>query len=214
MDKEKLITKIIFGVEDLSEVSFPVSEEVRQNFEIAWDIWENFPKIQRNLKLEFLKGLSKKIEKELPVKEYGFTVFKLNHKSNPELYISKPDWQESYQDKGIYAIGIAKWGKGLVVGIVKNNKNFETSKESKIISILQSLGYEKPDGEWIGHIAFTISDREFYERILSDYGKLLEEALYYVEKVYKDLVENKDLLNLFEESVKERKRELNLDGVA
>jgi len=215
MDKEKLITKIIFGVEDLSKISLPVSEEVKENFEIAWDIWENFQKIKGNLLLKFFEGLKDKfeglkdkVEKELPIKEL---VFKLK----PGLYISKRDWQENPQDRGIYAIAVERWekvkewgkgGKGLVVAIVKNKSDFKTDKESEIKSILASLNYNIPDwnNECIGYIPI-IKDREFYEKLLSDYDNLLKETFSRI----KDLIGNEDLLKLLEEAVKERKEQLN-----
>jgi len=208
MDKEKLITKIIFGVEDLSEISLPVSEEVKENFEIAWDICENFQKIKEKLLLRFFQDLKEdKVEKELPIKEHGL-VFKLK----PGLYISKRDWQENPQDRGIYAISVEKWRQGLVFGIVKN-KSFKTDKESEITRILTSLGYT-PEGDvwWIVYIK-SFMEKEFYEKLLSDsdYDNLLEESFSYLKKVYEDLTGNEDLLKLFEESVKERKRQLNLD---
>jgi len=211
MDKEKLITKIIFGVEDLSKISLPVSEEVKENFEIAWDIWENFDKIKenagKNLLFKFLKKLKDKVEEELSIKERGFTS-KIELKSRKGLYISKQDWQENYQDIGIYAIGVEKWNKSLVVGIVKNDMNFKTDKESEIIRILESLNnYNIPknwNNGWIGYEIIK-EDKEFYEKLLSDYNNLLEETFSYI----KDLIGNEDLLNLFEEAVKERKEQLN-----
>jgi len=216
MDKEKLITKVIFGVEDLSDVSFPVSEEVRQNFEIAWDIRENFQKIKEFLQSKLFKDLKDRVEKELPIKEHGFIISYFNWGS---IYITKPEWRENERDRGIYAVAIEKWDRSyFTIGIVKNN-SFKTSVESEIIKILQSLNY----GKWslfIGKIPLESyfdfkNDKEFYlQKLLSDYDNLLEKTFNYLKKVYKDLVENKDLLNLFEESVKERKRQLNLDGVA
>jgi len=234
MDKEKLIAKIIFGVEDLSEISLPVSEEVRQNFEIAWDIWENFQKIkenaEKNLLFKFLEKLKDKVEEELPIKEHGFKVFMTDPKLKSSdcksppcggLYISKPEWLQDNNDRGIYSIAVEKWGKffiGIIRNKEKNKENFNISAESEIIKILQSLKYET-DHWFIGLVPIDSdpyfnfkheNDKEFYlEKLLSDYNNLLEKTFFYIKKVYEDLTGNEDLLNLFEEAVKERKEELN-----
>jgi len=231
MDKEKLITKVIFGVEDLSDVSFPVSEEVRQNFEIAWDIRENFDKIKVYLQAKLFKDLKDKVEKELSLKEHGFIISYFDWGS---IYITKPEWREKDKNynigtqisekefraiRGIYAITVEKWDRNwFTIGIVRNDP-FKTPIENEIIKILQSLNY-RTTSWFIGYIPLESyfdfkDDKEFYlQKLLSDYDNLLEKTFNYLKKVYKDLVENKDLLNLFEESVKERKRQLNLDGVA
>jgi len=221
MDKEKVIIKIIFGVEDLSDLSLPVSEDIKQNFEIVWDIRENFESIKQYLKFRFFKDLKEKAEKELSIKEHGFIISKLE---SSELYITKPEWRENNNDIGIYAICVQKWDKDYTykdyfnIAILKN-KDFKTSKESEIIRILQSLNYTpyKPYQNYLASLPikedyyFKVTNKEFYlERLLSDYDNLLEKTFTYLKKIYEDLIGNKELLNLFEESVKERKKQLNL----
>ncbi len=212
MNKKELITKIIFGSEDLSKASFPVNEDIKENFEIAWDVWENFPKIKSDLLSKFIRELKDKVEKELSIKEHGFIVSYFDSRS---LYISKPEWREKNGDRGIYAIAVEKWDRdNFTIGIVRNNP-FKTNIESEIISMLQSLNYRTT--QWfIGYLPldsyFYFNNKEFYlERLLLDYDNLLGKTFYYLKKVYEDLIGNRDLLYLFEKSVKERKKQLNLD---
>ena len=206
MDKKELITKIIFGSEDLSKVSFPANEDVKENFEIAWDVWENFEEIKRDLLSKFIRELKDKVEKELSIKEHGFIVTCFDWGS---LYVSKPEWLQKNGDRGIYSIAVEKWNRDyFTIGIARNN-TFRTDKESEIINILQSLNYRTT--QWfIGYIPldsyFYSSNKEFYlNRLLGDYDNLLEKTFIYLKKVYEDLIGNSELLNLFEESVKQRK---------
>jgi len=219
MDTEKLITKIIFGTENLSEISLPVNENIKENFEIAWDIWENFGKIKNFLKskyFKFFRDLNGKAEEELPLKEHGFIISKLEDWGG--LYISKPEWIRDDNDKGkrgICAIAVEKWDGGdyyFAIGIMKND-DLKTDIESKMISIMQSLGYVilNPFFAYIPLDSyFEINDKEFYLKLLLDYDNLLEKTFHYLKKVYEDLTGNKELLTLFEEAVKERKKQLNL----
>jgi len=242
MDKEKVITKImletIFGTEDLSKVSLPVSENVKENFEMVLGILENFEKIKAKLLSRFFQDLKDKVEKELPIKEHGFTVFRIGtqlespdcgcDKSPPcgGLYISKPEWFENNKDREIYSIAVEKWGE-FFIGIVRN-ETFKTNVENEIIKILQSLNY-KTNSWFIGYIPLESDpyfnfnhkdDKEFYlEKLLSDYDNLLEKTFSYIKKIYEDLTGNENLLKLFEESVKEklnkqkeRKEQLSSDG--
>ncbi|WP_456401919.1 hypothetical protein [Persephonella sp.] len=50
MNKQDLITKIIFGKEKLNEINFPVGEEEIKNFEIAWDIEQHMKEIKKEIR--------------------------------------------------------------------------------------------------------------------------------------------------------------------
>ncbi|WP_457627034.1 hypothetical protein [Persephonella sp.] len=211
MDKKKLITKIIFGKENLDNVNFPVDENIKDNFEIAWDVAENFEEIKKDLLSKLFKDLKQKIEKDLPMKEKGFIISKSDWGS---LYISKEEWIEKgkKEDRGIYAVAIEKRNKNeFTIGIVKNADNFKTSKEEEIKKIFQNLNYRRTQW-WIGYIPleekFLLNDREFFPKLLQDYNNVKEILFAYVKKVYENITQNPDLLKLLDESVKERKKQL------
>jgi len=204
-----MITKIIFGKENLDDVSFPVDENIKDNFEIAWDIWENFEKNQKSLLSKLFGDLESKIKKELLTDDDRFIV---SHRDWGSLYISRPEWIEKKGDRGIYAIAVEKWDRdNFTIGIVRN-RVFKTSKENELMRILQSLNYKNTQ-RFIGYIPldsyFYFNNKEFFlDKFLADYDNLLGKIFTYLEKIYEDLTEKQDLLNLFEESVKERKEQL------
>ncbi len=120
MDKEKLITKVIFGSEDLSKVSFPVNEESKLNFEIAWDIWDNLTPICTKIKDRFFeKNLGRKI-REIIQSEGFFVRDKIfNEVKYFGLVITKNSWiigddpmyviKLNHDVYGNYELGLERW---------------------------------------------------------------------------------------------------------
>ena len=126
MDKVRLITKIIFGKENISEVNFPVNEEANLNFEIAWDIWEIFEEYIR-------KPIRKRVANELHNKLRGnfgnYEIINggfLEGEKYGSLYISPKNWLLNEKDNPILSYAL-EWDRKdyyyLCYGIVKKDEN-------------------------------------------------------------------------------------------
>ncbi len=109
MDKEKLVTKVIFGSEDLSKVSFPVNKESKLNFEIAWDVWDNFEKIMKGIRKYITNKIVDKIKNSEEFKNYEFRDkdkgFKEGKKWSPFL-IFKRNWVVNTESEPVLSYAV------------------------------------------------------------------------------------------------------------
>ncbi len=181
-------------------------EEKKEKFEIAWDIWETFKDIRKDISKELIfKSLNRKIE-ELIEEPYRIT-----HIDWGSIYVAKPEWKQTEEDRGIYALCVEKWDREQpYIGIVRN-KEFTTSIERKIGEILLPKGFER--NSWF--LAYIpLSDwkyrnlKDYYLTALSNSDIIVGFIFNYFEKVYRTVRETEGLEELLDRSVEERKSQI------
>ncbi|WP_456401436.1 hypothetical protein [Persephonella sp.] len=221
MDKKKLITKIIFGKENLDDVNFPVDETIKDNFEIAYDIAENFENIKifmRKKTVYFIKKEAEKLAKAYP--EFNLKVqdgFLKGNKWSP-LMIYSNKWIRDKAPIISYAIDFGK-NKFLepYFGILKYNHNIpyegkiQNHKESSLRTLVDIFNKYKNNGfatseAWL--IWRYLNEdpiggmwkRNFYENIVENGYEYL--ANYMVEKLKDLIIETKEDIGKFVEFYK------------
>lgn len=183
----------------------------KERFEIAWDIWENFKEIRKGLSRDLIfKALKRRVEEFI---EEPYTVTNMDWGS---IYVAKPEWKQTDNDRGIYAICVEKWDRDAqpYIGIVRNGV-FATSIEKKIEEILLPKGFEKDD--WF--LAYIpVPDwqyknlKDFYLAALLSPDAIVEFIFNYFAKVYKTVRETEGLEELLDRSVKERKSQIGISS--
>lgn len=229
MDKEKLITKVIFGSEDLSKVSFPVNEEGKLNFEIAWDIRYNFEEIMKNIRKHLTNKIVDKMKSDEEFKDYEFLDkgFLNGNKWKPFL-IFKKSWTLDTNDEPVLSYAMEAENNGYYVfyfGIRKkdndngipfkekwtDNKDIPESWKTiflKIDSKLKESNNKWKLGEWWifwknfdSHYG-TMWEKEFYLEILEKgYDAVAE---HYLEEIINLKKQTEDLICEFVEDYKNR----------
>jgi len=187
MDKEKLIAKIIFGNEDLSKVSFPISEESRINFEIAWDVWENFTSICTKIKDGFFeKYLSEEIKEVIQdenlfikdkifsdIRYFGLVITKDRWIIGNELmYVLKLNHDINY---GNYDLGLERW-----INDKKIPKEIEKMEEKLSDFSRKHKLFNSVTKWWKFRVTFRSSKsdlKDWYLLLLSEYSKQEAEIL-------------------------------------
>ncbi|RTZ59554.1 MAG: hypothetical protein DSZ31_03730 [Gammaproteobacteria bacterium] len=186
-----------------------ISPEIRrERFEIAWDIKENFDKIKAKLSLEkVIKPLKEKFEQYLNT----YTVSRFDYGS---IYITKPHWKESKNDRGIVAIAIERWFKDTsTVGLVKNTGS-KLPLEDEVRNLLeQKYGLRTTHSWWLGYLpderklpTTKLPLREYYLQILLNSERVIEEHFLALKEVL-DIANEKEISQLLEKIVKERKKQ-------
>ncbi len=229
MDKEKLVTKIIFGSEDLSKVSFPVNEESKLNFEIAWDVRYNFEKIMEDIRKHLTNKIVDKIKnseefKNYEVKDKGFLkgnkekpflTFKkswvVGTDSEPVLSYAVEFDKESYL--GFFYFGIRKKDDDNGIpfkGKWTDNKNIPENWKTVFLEIYNKLKESnsgwKVSEWWIFWKNFDshypMWEKEFYLEILEKGDDAVAE--HYFEEIISLKKQTEDLIDEFIEAYKNR----------
>ncbi len=188
-----------------------VSLEIRkERFEIAWDIKENFDKIKAKFSLErVIKPLKEKLEQYLDT----YTVSRFDYGS---IYIIKPHWKESKNDRGIVAIAIERWFRdNSTVGLVKNTGS-KLPLEDEVRKLLeQKYSLRTTHSWWLGYLpderkppTTKLSLREYYLQILLNPERVVEEHFLALKEVL-DIANDKEISQLLEEIVKARKEQIS-----
>ena len=101
-------------------------EERGERFEVAWDIWNYFDDILRELALNnFIQPLKRKLEEVLPSSFEVSKFYVRNITKTKEIigiYITKPEWRLGPEDRGVVAVAFERWNNGSTVGLVKNGQ--------------------------------------------------------------------------------------------
>jgi hypothetical protein len=214
MNKIEMITKIIFKEDDLSKVKFPVNEEIKQHFEIAWDIAENFEEIKKNIR----KLLFNKLIKKLKEKYYNFEIINLGFTEGTtygDLLIFPKNWIIVENKLLIYYT--LEWEKNnykeLGYGIKKFSDKIPYEKKeipqtfNELIQIqteLKEKGFNITDH----FLSFKLFDnpfsikneKKFFEKILENgIEKVID---YYIEELDNLIKNTKNELNNFIEKYK------------
>ena len=211
---EKLITKIIFGREDISNIELPVKDENKQNFEIAWDIWKNFKQIKEKIIGNFFRELEKEIKNIIKDDELFFVSY--NDILYGSVYVSKEDWMHQNADKrGIISLCIEKYDRDLPsIGIVKDQPfKISDDLQKKIESYLVDKKL-KPTTTWfVGYLPindWSYDNKSFHIELLSNIRNSIKDKLIEDFKgVFEIVTKDEEFLSLLEDVVQERKSNLN-----
>ncbi|WP_457642244.1 hypothetical protein [Persephonella sp.] len=209
MDKKKLITKIIFGKENLDDVNFPVDENIKDNFEIAWDIAENFEEIKNNMKMLVLKSLFRKLEEvysDIIIREDSKYKGFLEFKGAKPLHIYFQDWENLYNDIPPLTYALEFYSQSLFFGIRKKSPSIPyigKIPEDKILKEIQMFYNDKgflSSDWWLIWRYFKepyryFDSKEFYKIIL-DY-EIEYITSYYIEEIKKLVNKTKSYLDEF-----------------
>jgi hypothetical protein len=209
MNKVEMITKIIFKEDNLSKVKFPVNEEIKQHFEIAWDIAENFEEIKKNIK----KILFNKLVEKLKEKYINFEIinFSLEEKKGYLRFFPK-DWKIIENNKPILSYALEWYQGALIYGISKFNENepYKTEnvpEEFKELFQIQKK-FEKNFKKTSYYLVYknfnepysAKNEKKFFEKILENGIEKVTD--YYIEQLDKLITETKDDLDKFIEDYK------------
>ncbi|SMC10061.1 hypothetical protein [Nitratiruptor tergarcus] len=225
MDKDKLITKIIFGEEKISKVKFPADEEAKKSFEIAWDIWENFENnirkpIRALVTHKICKILKEKIEKEEKYKSFDFIDSGFCKGVHWEAFLFFPkNWQINKNERPIlsYALEFDKNNYiGMYYGICKKDEytpyvgktpeNIEELK--KLQEKFRKQGFSLTTKWWPFYKFFTepygsMNQKEFYNKV---FEKGIDQvASYYVNELESLIEQTQDDIDKFIEKYKKEK---------
>ncbi|BCD62891.1 hypothetical protein NitYY0826_C1777 [Nitratiruptor sp. YY08-26] len=224
MDKGKLITKIIFGEEEISKVKFPVDEETKKSFEIAWDIWENFERqIRKPIRAMIAKKiydmLKEKIENEESFQNYkiinkGF----LDGRKLGHLLFFPDVWLLNNEDEPILSYSLEydiKDYYDISYGIIKKNKNipfrgYNPTKFKELLEIqkkLENIDFESSEEylvwKWFKEPYGGMWQLEFYEKVIIE--GVNKVASYYVNELKSLIEQTQDDIDNFIEKYKKEK---------
>ncbi len=184
-----------------------VSPEIRrERFEIAWDIKENFDKVLKKLAYEnFITPL---IEKLKPV----LGDFTITQTYSSAIYIAKPHWKTSANDRVIVSIAMERWNNPqTTIGLVKNN-NTKLPLEDEIKNLLKAKYGLRSTVLWLGYLpderkppTTKLPLREYYLQILLNPERVVEEHFSALKEVL-DIANDEEISQFLEEMV--RKKEI------
>ncbi len=212
MDKKKLITKIIFGEEDLSKVNFPVDEEIKQNFEIGWDIWENFEDIKKQIRKKVVNKLYENLKekyKEYEIINKGF----LEGERYGRIYLYPQYWQRDKKNNPLfsYAFEYNKYNySDILYGIAKEDDNNPyTGKIPENFNELKEI-QEKLNNKFIPSEYYLVwrffeepykgmLQREFYYKVFDNIESVIS---YYINELESLIKMTKNNIDQFIEEYK------------
>jgi hypothetical protein len=214
MNKVEMITKIIFKEDNLSKVKFPVNEEIKQHFEIAWDIAENFGKIRESIKKILISKLMENLKEKYPNFEIINAGFIEGEKYGGLLLFPK-NWPIIENKKPLLSYGL-EWETrnyfDLIYGIEKFNNEIPYKGRkvpenlNKLFQIQKRMeGNFKKSDYWVIYKYFNepygcMCKKEFFDKILTEgIDKVTD---YYIKQLDKLITETKDDLNKFIEKYK------------
>jgi len=186
-----------------------ISPEIRrERFEIAWDIKENFDKVLE--KLAYKNFINPLIEKLKPI----LGDFIITQTYSSAIYIAKPHWKQNIKDRGIIAIGLERWNNNRTeIGLIKNTDKETSPFEEEIKQLLTRKYGLKPTRWWLGYLpderklpTTKLPLREYYLQILLNPKRVIEEHFLALKEVL-DIANDKEISQLLEKIVKERKKQ-------
>jgi len=198
MDKFEIIKNFILD----ESVSLEIRKE---RFEIAWDIKEHFSKVLE--KLSYEKFINPLIEKLKPI----LGDFIITQIYSSAIYIAKPHWKASANDRGIVSIAMERWNNPqTAIGLIKNNNN-KFPLEDEIKNLLQVKYGLRSTSWWLGYLpderkppTTKLPLKDFYLEILTNPKKVVEEHFQALKEVL-DIANDKEISKLLEEIVTKQK---------
>jgi hypothetical protein len=203
-------------------------EERLERFEVAWDIWDYFDDVLEELALNnFIQPLKKKLEEVLPssfkVSKFNFGnsyIYKKRKKrwikaKSIGIYITKSEWQLDSEDRGVVVVAFERFeGRGTKVCLIKNEL-FSVEVEKELAPKLSAKGLKTTQSWWLGYLpdsdlpeTLTAPLFEYYKNILVNPERVVEDCFNSLKRVL-DVVQDGEVLELLDEFVEERKRQLS-----
>jgi len=197
MDKLEIIKKFLLD----ESISLEIRKE---RFEIAWDIKEYFDKVLEEL--AYRKFINPLIERLKPILG-DFIITKIYSSA---IYIAKPHWKISANDRGIVSIVMERDKFQTTIGLVKNNNN-KFPLEDKTKNLLKVKYGLRSTSDWLGYLpderkppTTKLPSRDFYLEILTNPKKVVEEHFQALKEVL-DIANDKDISQLLEDLIKAKK---------
>jgi len=129
------------------------------------------------------------------------------------IYITKPEWKENKRDRGIVAIAFERFERrNTKIGLVKN-KDFSVEVEKELTPKLSAKGLKTTRSWWLGYLpdlpeTLKLPLFEYYKQILVNPERVVDDCFNSLKRVL-DIVQDKEVVELLDEFVEERKRQLS-----